>query len=144
MKPALTRRAALLLSSLTAMPAAEPVTLSPRHAAAVNRQRRIFFQYDPAADLQRKSGFGSDINEVMSYVFDAVSQPGSQLDAICLDVSNEGVAHYRSKLLPAIQHPGLVQWREQGIDYFHRLIQQGHQRNKEISWGMRMPAHACA
>ena len=76
----------------------------------------------------------------MSYVFDAVSQPGSQLDAICRDVSNEGVAHYRSKLLPAISHPGLVRWREQGIDYFHRLIEQGDQRNKEIWRGLRMPA----
>ncbi len=31
------------------------------------------------------------------HVFDAACQPGSQLDAICIDVSNEGVAHYRSK-----------------------------------------------
>jgi hypothetical protein len=28
------------------------------------------------------------------------------------------VAHYHSKILPAIQHPGLMQWREQGLDYF--------------------------
>lgn len=108
------------------------VTLSPRHAAAVNRQRRIFFHCDPA------SRFGSNINQVMSYLFDAVSQPGRQLDAICLDVSNEGAAHYRSKLLPAIQHPGLARWREQGINYFHRLIEQGHQRNKETWWGLRI------
>lgn len=54
----------------------------------------------------------------MSYVFDSVCQPGSQLDANCIDVSNEGVAHYHSKILPAIQHPGLMQWREQGLDYF--------------------------
>jgi len=40
-------------------------------------------------------------------VFDGVSQPSSQLDAICIDVSNEGVAHYRSKILPPIKHPGL-------------------------------------
>jgi hypothetical protein len=138
MKHTSTRLTALLLSSLAALYAAPPVHLSAGHAAVVNHQRRIFFQYDPAADIQRKGGFGSDMNEVMSYVFDAVSQPASQLDAICIDVSNEGVAHYRSKILPAIQHPGLVKWREQGLDYFTRLIQDGHKRNKEIWWGLRM------
>ena len=135
MKPTLTLLAVLLLTPLAA---AEPISLSANHTTAVNRQRRIFFQYDPAADIQRKGGFGSDINAVMSYVFDAASQPGSQLDAICIDVSNEGVAHYRSKILPSIQHPGLMQWREQGLDYFDAMIKQGHNRDKEIWWGLRM------
>ena len=40
------------------------------------------------------------MDAVMSYVFEAVSQYGSQLDAVCIDVSNEGVAHYRSKIFP--------------------------------------------
>ena len=129
---------ALFLTPLAALHAAEPVSLSAEHAAAVNHQRRIFFQYDPAADIQHKGGFGSDMGAVMDYVFDFADMPGSQLDAICLDVSNEGVAHYRSKILPAIQHPGLMQWREQGLDYFDELIKQGHRRDKEIWWGLRM------
>jgi hypothetical protein len=110
--------ASLVLAPLAGLQAAESVNLSANHAASVDRQRRIFFQYDPAADIQRKGGFGSDMGSVMSYVFDSVCQPESQLDAICIDVSNEGVAHYHSKILPAIQHPGLMQWREQGLDYF--------------------------
>jgi hypothetical protein len=87
----------LVLAPLVASQAADSVHLSAKHAAAVDRQRRIFFQYDPAADIQRKGGFGADMDAVMSYVFDAACQPGSQLDTICIDVSNEGVAHYRSK-----------------------------------------------
>ena len=139
MNPVRSLVAALLLTPLAAVPAADtPPHLTPSHRAAVDRQRRIFFQYDPAADIQRKGGFGSDMNAVMSYVFDAASQPDSQLDAICIDVSNEGVAHYRSKILPAIQHPGLMKWREQGLDYFDELIQRGHERGKEIWWGLRM------
>ncbi|MEI6871736.1 MAG: family 10 glycosylhydrolase [Verrucomicrobiota bacterium] len=138
MKHTIPLLAALLLGPLAGLHAAEPVSLSADHAAAVNHQRRIFFQYDPAADIQRKGGFGSDMDAVMSYVFDAASQPGSQLDAICIDVSNEGVAHYRSKILPPIQHPGLMQWREQGLDYFEELIKRGHTRGKEIWWGLRM------
>ena len=140
MKPTATLLATLLLLlPLTALHAADtPIQLTPAHRAAVDHQRRIFFQYDPAADIQRKGGFGSDMDAVMGYVFDAVSQPASQLDAICIDVSNEGVAHYRSKILPAIQHPGLMKWREQGLDYFDELIKRGHQRGKEIWWGLRM------
>jgi len=140
MKPTATLLATLLLLlPLTALHAADtPIQLTPAHRAAVDHQRRIFFQYDPAADIQRKGGFGSDMDAVMGYVFDAVSQPASQLDAICIDVSNEGVAHYRSKILPAIQHPGLMKWREQGLDYFDELIKRGRQRRKEIWWGLRM------
>jgi len=48
------------------------------------------------------------------------------------------VAHYRSKILRPIQHPGLMKWREQGLDYFDELIKQGHKRGKEIWWGLRM------
>ena len=139
MKHPLTLLTALLLASFTKLHAADAATqLTPAHRAAVDHQRRIFFQYDPAADIQRKGGFGSDMDAVMSYVFDAACHPGSQLDAICIDVSNEGVAHYRSKILPAIQHPGLMKWREQGLDYFDELIKQAHKRDKEIWWGLRM------
>ena len=83
--------AVLLLVPPAAAPAAD-VTHSPEHRAAVNRQRRIFFQYDPAADIQLEGGFGSDMEALMGYVFDFADMPGSQLDAICIDVSNEGVA----------------------------------------------------
>jgi hypothetical protein len=108
------------------------------HAAAVDKPRKIFFQYDPAADIQKKGGFGSDMEALMGYVFDFADMPGSQLDAICIDVSNEGVAHYRSKILRPIQHPGLMKWRGQGLDYFDELIKNGHKRGKEIWWGLRM------
>lgn len=84
--------AVLQFALLTPLHAADaPVQLTPAHRAMVDHQRRIFFQYDPSADIQRKGGFGSDMDAVMNYVFDAASQPGSQLDAICIDVSNEGV-----------------------------------------------------
>jgi hypothetical protein len=127
---------ALLIALLASLQGAEPVSLSAVHEAAVNRQRRIFFQYDPYADIQTKGGFGSDMEALMGYVFDFADMPGSQLDAICIDVSNEGVAHYRSKILRPIQHPGLMKWCEQGLDYFDALIRHGHQRSKEIWWGL--------
>jgi hypothetical protein len=63
--PTLTLLTALLLVPMAALQAAEPVSLSADHAAAVDRQRRIFFQYDPAADLQRPGGFGAEMDAVM-------------------------------------------------------------------------------
>lgn len=42
----------------------------------MNRQRRIFFQYDPASDIQPKGGFGSDMEALMGYVFDFADMPG--------------------------------------------------------------------
>ena len=139
---------ALLLAAASLLPAAPPAqfqersaaafTLSPEHRAAVNHQRRIFFQYDPAADIQLKGGFGSDMDALMGYVFDFADMPGSQLDAICIDVSNEGVAHHKSRIVRPIEHPGLVKWRTEGLDYFDALVRHGHTRGKEIWWGLRM------
>jgi hypothetical protein len=137
MKPILLT--ALLLAPLAALQAADEATqLTPAHRTAVDHQRRIFFQYDPGADIQLKGGFGSDMESLMAYVYDFADMPGSQLDAICIDVSNEGVAHYRSKLLRPIQHPGLMKWREDRLDYFDALIKHGHKRGKEVWWGLRM------
>ena len=130
MKNTLTLLTVLLLSPLVALHATDtPFKLSPKHLAAGNHQRRIFAQYDPAADIQRPGGFGTDIDALMDYIFDYVDQPGSQLDAICIDISNEGVAHYRSKILPEIKHPGLLKWRAEGHDYFARFIEEGHKRS---------------
>lgn len=51
--------AALQFALLTAVHAADaPVQLTPAHRAVVDHQRRIFFQYDVAADIQLKGGFG--------------------------------------------------------------------------------------
>ena len=131
MRQALILLTALLLAPLTALSAGE-FHFTPEHQAAVNRQRRIFFQYDPFADIQQKGGFGSDMDSVMRYVFDFADMPARQLDAIWIDASNKCVAHYRSKILRPIQHPGLREWREEGPDYFDALIRNGHNRGKEI------------
>lgn len=139
MNPTLTILTALLLSPLAELHAADTaIQLTPAHHAAVDHQRRIFFQYDPGADIQLKGGFGSDMESLMDYVYDFADMPGSQIDAICIDVSNESVAHYRSKLLRPIQHPGLMKWREDRLDYFDALIKHGHKRGKEVWWGLRM------
>lgn len=114
-----------------------PVQLTSEHLNAANHQRRILVQYDPSNDIQQEGGFGSSIDAIMAYVFDYADQPGSQIDAICLDVGTEGVVQYRSAILPPVRHPGLQKWRAEGIDYFARLIDEGHRRGKEIWWGLR-------
>jgi hypothetical protein len=116
----------------------QPPWLNPPHRSQLDRQRRIFAQYDPSADILGKGEAGSGMDDVMRYVFGYADEPGSQIDAICIDIANEGVAHYKSKILPPILHPGLVKWRAEGLDYFGRLIQEGHKRGKEMWWGLRM------
>jgi hypothetical protein len=55
---------ALLLAPLAVLHAAE-FKFTPEHEAAVNRERRIFSQYDPAADIHKKGGFGEEMDIVM-------------------------------------------------------------------------------
>ncbi len=130
--------AAVGVTEFRAGQAAEtPIAVDTEHRAAVDRPRRIFFQYDPG-DLKRKGGFGSDMNTVMEYVYDFTGRPGSQIDALCIDISNEAVVYYRSQILREIQHPGLMKWRAEGLDFFTHLIAHGHRRGKEVWWGLRM------
>lgn len=141
MKPLLLCRALALLLPTTAAVAAEvapaPLRLSAAHLAAVDRPRRIFCQYD-SASFEPPDLLGGNIEAMMRYRFGYADQPGSQIDAICLDVSNEGVAPYPSKILPMIRNPGLLRWHEQGLDYIQRMIEEGRKRQKEIWWNHRV------
>ena len=101
MKHTLSCLTALLLTPLAVLHAGEPVSLSADHAAAVNHQRRIFFQYDPGADIQLKGGFGSDMESLMDYVYDFADMPGSQLDALCLVPRGAWMALRLCTVLPA-------------------------------------------
>ena len=53
MKPTLTLFLTLMLEAFDSLHAAKPISISAEHTAIVNHQWRIFFQYDPAADIQR-------------------------------------------------------------------------------------------
>ena len=131
---------ALLVPTIVAV-AAEvapaPLRLSAAHLAAVDRPRRIFCQYD-SASFEPPELLGGNIEAMMRYRYGYADQPGSQIDAICLDVSNEGVAPYPSKILPMIRNPGLLRWHEQGLDYIQRMIEEGRKRQKEIWWNHRV------
>lgn len=141
MKSILSSIIALLVVATSRPSAAETqggeFALTPGHVDAVNRPRRIFCQYD-SASFEPPELLGGNIDALMRYRFGYVDQPGSQIDAICLDVSNEGVAPYRSKILPLIQSPGLLKWHEQGVDYIARMIVETHRRGKEIWWNHRV------
>ena len=137
MKPHLVCFSLALLVPTIAAVAAEvapaPLRLSAAHLAAVDRPRRIFCQYD-SASFEPPELLGGNIEAMMRYRYGYADQPGSQIDAICLDVSNEGVAPYPSKILPMIRNPGLLRWHEQGLDYIQRMIEEGRKRQKEIWW----------
>jgi hypothetical protein len=138
MKTTLTLLTALLLAPLGALHAADAqaIKLTPEHIAAVNQQRRIFCQYDPT-DFEA-SWLGKDIDVLMRYRFGYIDQPGSQVDAICFDWSNESAVPYESRILPFIQHPGLLRWKAQGVDTVARMVAEAHKRGKEIWWNHRV------
>ena len=90
----------LVLAPLVASQAVDSVHLSANHAAAVDRQRRIFFQYDPAGDIQRKGWFGADMDAVMSYVFDVLIL-GARTIKVDVDSFRKSMAGAHVKLMPS-------------------------------------------
>ena len=86
-----------------AAPAAEPVALSPEHARAVNRRRRIVVQYDPQ-DL-----FGIDFDTWLDYRFRYIDEPGTQIDSVWWDLGRLGQVLYPSKFLDRLENAGLQQ-----------------------------------
>jgi hypothetical protein len=121
----------------SAMQLPDVFTLSAEHIAAVNQQRRIYYQYD-GSSYEPPELLGGNMDLLMRYRFGYVDQPGSQIDLICLDVSNEGVVPYTSNILPFIQDPGLLKWREQGLDIISRMIDECRKRDLEIFWNHRL------
>ncbi len=115
-----------------AAPAAEPVALSPEHARAVNRRRRIVVQYDPQ-DL-----FGIDFDTWIDYRFRYIDEPGTQIDSVWWDLGRLGQVLYPSKILDRLENVGLQQWRDQGIDLVARLVEETRKRNLEVFWHHRV------
>ncbi len=113
------------------------VDLPRPHLEALATPQRIFFQCDTSA-FDPPQLYGTDIDRWLAYRFGYADEPGSQIDTFCLDVSNEGLSPYPSRILPQWNHPGLRQWWDQGIDYIERLIAACHQRRLRCFWNHRV------
>lgn len=111
---------------------AETIELSPQHAQAVDRRRRIVVQYDPQ-DL-----FGIDFATWLDYRFRYLDEPGTQIDSVWWDLGRLGQVLYPSKFLDRLQNADLEKWREQGIDFVGRLVAETKKRGLEVFWHHRV------
>ncbi len=115
-----------------AEPASEGIVLSLEHHQAVNRRRRIVVIFDAHTQL------GADFDQWLTYRFNYVDEPDSQIDSVWWDVGALGYATYPSKVLEPLRHPGLQKWRDQGIDWIERLVAETRKRKLEVFWNHRI------
>lgn len=117
----------------------QAIVMSPEHVAAVGRRRRIYVNNDV--------GYGGPMGPDLSAItpeqwiaarFSAFTQPGSQVDCVgwCPDEGN--IAAYPSKVLPELQYPTLLKWREEGVDIVDKIIAESRDRNLECFWEYRI------
>ena len=118
--------------NLTAKVRETPIKLSRQHNDALNRRRRIVVQYD-AEGL-----FGVDFQQWLDYRFNYIDEPGSQIDSIWWDIGMGDWAVYPSKILEPYERPGLMKWREQGIDWVESLVEECQRRDLEVFWNHRI------
>ncbi|MEE3373456.1 MAG: family 10 glycosylhydrolase [Planctomycetota bacterium] len=116
------------------------VQLSPTHLAAVNRQRRIYVNNDVGIDAVAMGPRETDITptEWVAARLSAIAQPGSQVDTVgwCLDEGN--IAAYPSDLIPELQYPTVLRWRNSGVDIAQRLVEESHRHQLEVFWEHRL------
>jgi hypothetical protein len=106
--------------------------LSPAHQQAVNRRRRIVVQYDAHGQM------GAPFAEWLDFRFAYLDEPGSQIDSVWWDIGAGSWAVYPSQVLPRLEHAGLGQWWEQGIDWVAELIGRTRRSGREVFWNHRV------
>ena len=115
------------------------VQLSEEHLNALNRQRRIYVNNDV--------GYGHPMGSQLSSItpeewvasrFSVFDQAGCQVDSVgwCLDEGN--IAAYPSNILPELQYPTLLRWRDEGTDLAEVIVQESHARGIEAFWEYRV------
>ena len=123
-----------------ASPSTARVVLSPQHLAAVNRQRRIYVNNDAGIDAVAMGPKETPITpaEWVAARLSAFTQPGSQVDTVgwCLDEGN--IAAYPSDLIPELQYPTLLRWRNNGVDIAQRIVEESHRHQLEVFWEHRL------
>ena len=103
-----------------------PIELSEAHIAAANRQHRIYVNNDVGLD---SAAMGPKLTAVkpeewLAARFSVFDQPGSQVDSVGWCLCEGNIAAYPSKIIPELEYPTLLRWREEGIDIAQRIVQE--------------------
>jgi hypothetical protein len=107
--------------------------LSPEHAAAVARRRRIVVQYDVFEERRVRLA----PREWLDYVFRYIDQPGSQVDSVFWDMGSGHRSVYPSRFLEFTRDRQVVRWRAEGFEYVRSLIAESRRRHLEAFWHER-------
>ena len=126
-----------LLAAAPALRQAPRLSLPEPHRKLATAPQRIFFQHD-SANFEPPDMYGMEIGKWLRQRFGFMDEPGNQIDTYCLDISNEGILPYASRILPRWQQPGLQKWWDQGIDFIERIVTGCHQRKIRCFWNHRM------
>jgi hypothetical protein len=135
-----TALAATLASGLRA---AEPIDLPAAHReSARGRKCRIVVQHD-VHDLLipfwKRFGEESSFGRFAEAVFAYTDEPGSQIDALWLDIGGSPLdSPYPSQILPPPADPLVKHWLGQGIDWVERLVKGTRERKREVFWNHRI------
>ena len=114
-----------------------PIELTPEHLGALARPRRIIDQVD-ANDPQ--DVIGTDFRDWIAFRFHHADMTGNQIDGIWWDITNneDTYALHPSDSRPILRHPGLENWRSQGIDWVGSLVEECRRRGLETFWSTRI------
>lgn len=124
LKRAVTAGCAVASSGIAAE---EPINLSDKHLAAVNRRRRIVIQYDA------NNALGKDWKRWLEYRFSWIDEPNVQIDSVWWDIQPLLEGYY-----PTPPDSLIYQWPTPQTDIVAELIDQTRKRGLEVFWTHRI------
>ena len=112
------------------------IRLSKEHIEAVNRRRRIIFQYD-ICQFYVENVNPEQVDEVKAHFLSPFDETPNQIDSVWYEWGEGNTAPYPSRILPP-QHPVFGRWREAGIDPILLFLDETKKRGKEVFLSYRI------
>ena len=112
------------------------IKLSKEHIEAVNRRRRIIFQYD-ICQFYVEEVNPEQVDEVKAHFLSPFDETPNQIDSVWYEWGEGNTAPYPSRILPP-QHPVFGRWREAGIDPVLLFLDETKRRGKEVFLSYRI------
>ena len=118
--------------------AVSDIELSAAHLDAINRRRRVVFNFDVTAAINSRYEQFNDLDSFIDDLFTFADEPGSQVDAIWWNWGEGNQSPYPSSLMPLYDHPLYKKWADQGTDIVERITNATRQRGREVFFSCRM------
>ncbi|MCF7853391.1 MAG: family 10 glycosylhydrolase [Candidatus Pacebacteria bacterium] len=113
--------------------------MQTEHSDAVNRQRRLCILFD-ALGSRDGPWTTMDLGDYFAQALAFADEPSSTVDMVCWDCGYGNYASYPSDVLPPHPRPTFSRWREEGVDFLGKLVEQTRKRGLECFWSHRIAA----